>query len=94
MPTQCDHYWAGLRCQLRAGHASAHAAREDDALIYWRSDEHGDRVKLDWADRDVQLGPADADDHSGDDHSDDDHSDDDHSDDDHSGDEPGDEQPH
>jgi len=58
MPTQCDHYWAGLRCQLWAGHASAHAAREDDALISWRSDEHGDRVVLDWADRDDQPGPA------------------------------------
>jgi hypothetical protein len=50
MPTQCDHYWSGLRCQLWAGHASAHAAREDDALISWRSEEHGDRVVLDWAD--------------------------------------------
>jgi hypothetical protein len=58
MPTQCDHYWAGLRCQLWAGHASAHAAREDDALISWRSDEHGDRLVLDWADRDDQPGPA------------------------------------
>jgi hypothetical protein len=58
MPTQCDHYWAGLRCQLWAGHASAHAAREDDALISWRSDEHGDRLVLDWADRDNQPGPA------------------------------------
>jgi hypothetical protein len=51
VPTQCDHYWSGLRCQLWAGHASAHAAREDDALIYWRSEQHGDRVVLDWADR-------------------------------------------
>jgi hypothetical protein len=34
---------------LWAGHASAHAAREDDALISWRSEEHGDRVVLDWA---------------------------------------------
>jgi hypothetical protein len=58
MPTQCDHYWAGLRCQLWAGHASAHAAREDDALIYWRSEEHGDRVVLDWADRDEPPGSA------------------------------------
>ena len=51
MPTQCDHYWAGLRCQLWAGHASAHAAREDDALISWRSEEHGDRIVLDWAEQ-------------------------------------------
>jgi hypothetical protein len=51
MPTQCDRYWAGLRCQLWAGHASAHAAREDDALISWRGDQYGDRVAFDWADR-------------------------------------------
>jgi len=59
MPTQCDHYWAGLRCQLWAGHASAHAAREDDALISWRSDEHGDRLLLDWADQDDHPGTED-----------------------------------
>jgi hypothetical protein len=59
MPTQCDHYWAGLRCQLWAGHASAHAAREDDALISWRSDEYGDRLQLDWADRQELPGPDD-----------------------------------
>jgi hypothetical protein len=51
MPTQCEHYWSGLRCQLWAGHASAHAAREDDAIISWRSEQHGDRVQLDWADQ-------------------------------------------
>jgi hypothetical protein len=51
VPTQCDHYWSGLRCQLWAGHASAHAARQNGALISWRSDEHGDRIVLDWADQ-------------------------------------------
>jgi hypothetical protein len=60
MPTQCEHYWSGLRCQLWAGHASAHAAREDDAIISWRSEQHGDRVELDWADRDDDAS-ADAD---------------------------------
>lgn len=55
MPNQCDHQWSGLRCQLLAGHFSAHAAREDDALISWRS-EHGDRLVLDWADRTGEPG--------------------------------------
>jgi hypothetical protein len=36
---------------LWAGHASAHAARENGALISWRSDEHGDRIELDWAEQ-------------------------------------------
>jgi len=49
VPSQCEQYWSGLRCQLRAGHVSAHAARENDAVISWRSNEHGDRVVLDWA---------------------------------------------
>ena len=60
MPTQCEHYWSGLRCQLWAGHASAHAAREDDAIISWRSEQHGDRVKLDWADRVEEAESGDA----------------------------------
>ncbi|MFL6161991.1 MAG: hypothetical protein ACJ74U_07165 [Jatrophihabitantaceae bacterium] len=51
MPTQCQHCWSGLRCQLWAGHASAHAARENDTLTSWRSEEHGDRIVLDWADQ-------------------------------------------
>jgi len=47
---RCDDAWSNLRCQLRAGHTSAHAARDADALISWRSDQHGDRLILDWAD--------------------------------------------
>ncbi|HTZ43184.1 MAG TPA: hypothetical protein VMB79_04925 [Jatrophihabitans sp.] len=41
-----------MRCQLRAGHRSAHAARQAGALISWRSTEHGDRLVLDWAESD------------------------------------------
>lgn len=59
MPSQCEQYWSGLRCQLWAGHASAHAAREDDAVISWRSNEHGDRVVLDWAVERADSQPSD-----------------------------------
>jgi hypothetical protein len=62
VPSQCEHSWSGLRCQLWAGHLSAHAAREDGAVISWRSDEHGDRVVLDWAVQQQQDGhrPSDS----------------------------------
>ncbi|HEU5271400.1 MAG TPA: hypothetical protein VFU36_15850 [Jatrophihabitans sp.] len=56
MPNQCDHHWSGLRCQLRAGHASAHAAREDDAVISWHGNGHDGRVVLDWAVRQDEDG--------------------------------------
>jgi hypothetical protein len=39
------------RCQLRAGHQSAHAARQGQALVSWSNPDAGDRAKeivLDW----------------------------------------------
>lgn len=39
------------RCQLRAEHKSAHAARDGGALVSWANPAAGDRAKeivLDW----------------------------------------------
>jgi hypothetical protein len=39
------------RCQLRAGHQSAHAARDGEALVSWSNPaagEHAKEIVLDW----------------------------------------------
>jgi hypothetical protein len=32
---QCESVWGGLRCELIAGHASAHGTRTGQALVTW-----------------------------------------------------------
>jgi hypothetical protein len=50
---RCDNTWRGLRCQLVAGHTTAHVARDQGALISWaghQPSEQSRRVVLAWAD--------------------------------------------
>jgi len=47
---QCLMEWDGLRCQLRADHDSAHAARADGALITWLNRNGSCSLDLDWFD--------------------------------------------
>ena len=51
MPEQCDAVWVTTRCELTAGHDSAHASRAGAALITWANYAAGDPTRLDllWA---------------------------------------------
>jgi hypothetical protein len=50
---RCDSRWSATQCELVNGHQSAHAARQDAALISWVNSVAGDHagdLVLDWFD--------------------------------------------
>lgn len=53
--SRCKHAKLNVRCKLRDGHHSAHAARHGDTLVHWPNEQFGGgashRVALDWWDQ-------------------------------------------
>jgi hypothetical protein len=51
---QCENVWGGIRCELIAGHLSAHGARQGAALVTWvnRASVTGRSTPTEWANTD------------------------------------------
>ena len=51
--TRCCHTMAGTRCELVAGHQSAHTACAGELMVHWRNDlapaGRQTHVAFDWA---------------------------------------------
>jgi hypothetical protein len=48
---QCENVWGGLRCELIAGHTSAHGTRKGRALVTWvnHASVTGRNTPTEWA---------------------------------------------
>jgi hypothetical protein len=51
---QCENVWGGIRCELIAGHQSAHGARQSAALVTWvnHASVTGRNTPTEWANTD------------------------------------------